>query len=116
MPDLSAELRLAALDRVVERFDVDTEKNTAAGEKLAEIREAPSGLLRWVTVTTTGGDDAHTAVEDWPTLDEATQFAVANVRDSIYVEFPVAIVDLDTGAVRRPDWSALPWVPAKPLA
>lgn len=42
-------------------------------------------------------------------IERAVARAVEYVTDDMFVELPAAVVDLDTGEVRVPDWSKLHW-------
>jgi hypothetical protein len=91
--------RLANLTRATERFAIDTSPDTTGGEDLAPYLagEEPCGI--WCAITT--GREITYAYPTFADAAAASGRACEDILDDIYAEYPVAVVNLDTGEIRR---------------
>lgn len=108
--------RSERLEKLCEEFYLDPTSKRSTGDEdagfyfLPEDDEESKPIRPWVAVTTMGGEGAHFYVyADFDTFGEAQRGAVENCGDGIFDEYPVAIVNLDTGERRLPRWGSLQW-------
>jgi hypothetical protein len=95
-----AQKRADALIELAREFDiVPDDKSTTAGEDLAEYLQEPEKLGRWVAVTTAQGDSGCVINYLYPceTKLAAQKRSASYVRNDIFPEYPVCVVNLDTG-------------------
>jgi hypothetical protein len=95
-PDKRAE----ALRELAEEFNITPgDQSTTAGEDLAEYLADPGKLGPWVAVTTAQGDSGYAINYVYPceTRIAAQVRAASYVRNDIFPEYPVCVVNLDTG-------------------
>ena len=95
-----AEKRADALRELAREFEISPgDRSTAAGEDLAEYLKEPKNLGRWVAVTTAQGDSGNALNYLYPceTRAGAQARSASYLRNDIYPEYPVCVVNLDTG-------------------
>jgi hypothetical protein len=92
--------RVAALRELAEEFNITPgDQSTTAGEDLAEYLKEPEKLGRWVAVTTAQGDSGYAVNYLYPceTRAAAQNRSASYVCSDIFPEYPVCVVNLDTG-------------------
>jgi hypothetical protein len=95
-----ADKRAEALRELAKEFDITPgDHSTTAGEDLAEYLEAPEELGPWVAVTTAQGDSGYAINYLYPcaTRAAAQTRSTSYLRNDIFPEYPVCVVNLDTG-------------------
>lgn len=95
-----AEKRAEALSELAREFEITPgDRSTTAGEDLAEYLSEPEKLGHWVAVTTAQGDSGHAINYLYPceTRAAAQSRSASYLRNDIYPENPVCVVNLDTG-------------------
>lgn len=95
-----AEKRADALKELAREFDISPDDRAAtAGEDLAEYLNEPEKLGPWVAVTTAQGDSGCAINYLYPceTRAAAQRRSASYLRNDIYPEYPVCVVNLDTG-------------------
>jgi hypothetical protein len=107
-----AEKRAAALRELAEEFDITPgDLSTTAGEDLAEYLEDPAKLEPWVAVTTGQGHSGHAINYLYPCASRAAARARAgsHIHSDIFPEYPVCVVNLDTGRGWFAELGVLRW-------
>lgn len=121
---MSQESRRAELDAAAKRWFIcgapgaEDQGDTCTGSEdytlfLQELDEGESTIPRWLCINASGGDGRHVYAHFCDSLEGAKYAAEKNIEDDIYSEAPVAIVDLDTGKVRRPAFIKVHWTAGK---
>lgn len=114
--DPRQERRLAAFKAVCARFELDPDADTTAAEDYHLTLEGEIQLTRFVAVTSTAGSEPIVYVKPVDLLlKNAKLDAVRYINDGLYAEVPLAIVDLDTLEIFRPEWRDVPWIKGKNL-
>ena len=95
-----AEKRADALRELAREFDITPgDHSTTAGEDLAEYLKEPEKLGPWVAVTTAQENSGYAVNYLYPceTRAAAQARSAAYVVNDIFPEYPVCVVNLDTG-------------------
>lgn len=95
-----ADRRAEALRKLAEEFNISPDDHsTTAGEDLAEYLKEPAKLGRWVAVTSAQGDSGYAVNYLYPceTRAAAQTRSASFVGSDIFPEYPVCVVNLDTG-------------------
>jgi len=107
-----AEKRAAALRELAAEFDITPgDLSTTTGEDLAEYLEDPAKLETWVAVTTGQGHSGHAInyLYPCPSRAAAQSRAGCHIRSDIFPEYPVCVVNLDTGRGWFAELGVLRW-------
>lgn len=81
---------------------------TTANEDISEFfGDDPTRIERWAAVT--AGSEIRYIYPLYQRKSDAVAKATEHIGDSIFAEFPVAVVNLDTGTRYTPRWSSLVW-------
>jgi hypothetical protein len=110
----SQKRRREALQKLADEYGIDPhDHNTTAGEDLAEYLLEGERIEQWVAVT--GAGDYVYLYPRYATIGAARSAAFGNVADSLYAEYPLEVVNLDTGERWAPDWPTLrvDWTPRR---
>lgn len=100
--------RKEAYRAVLERFHIDPEDERYCG--FEEAKDYLSGglpICRYCVVTSSG--TYNYAYADYDELDAAKAAAIKDLYDDVFIESPVAIIDLDTGKEWTPDFTSIQW-------
>jgi hypothetical protein len=111
-----AEKRAAALRELAKEFGiVPGDETTTAGEDLPEYLGEPEKLGRWAAVTTAQGDSGYAINYVYPceTRAEARRRSASYLRSDIFPEYPVCVVNLDTGRGWFAELGVLRWSEAQ---
>lgn len=92
------------LAAAVLRFDITRDPECASGRDVSQVGE---DIPRYLAVTMS--DTGTYYGRCFNTVGLAREGAVEYVDSGICPEFPIAIVDLDTGDTQRPAWDLLGW-------
>ena len=93
------EARKAALTKLSEKFDIPRVPagghcSSASEEDLYEYLHGGQWIDAWVAVTF-GGEDGSHFFKTFSTRRGAEDWTIENVSDDLFVESPIAVVDLD---------------------
>ncbi len=102
-------LRTLAESHGMDPHDRSNSGNEDLGEYLDVENYEPYDIREWCAVTISGEGEFHYAYPDYDTAEDAQARCLEYVTDDIFSEAPVAVVNLDTGETRVPDWSSLAW-------
>lgn len=81
---------------------------TTANEDISEFfGDDPTRIERWAAVT--AGSEIRYIYPLYQHKSAAVAKAIEHIGDSMFAEYPVAVVNLDTGRRYRPRWSSLVW-------
>lgn len=121
---MSQESRRTMLDAAAKRYylcgspEAECQGDTCAASEdytlfLQEVAEGETTIPRWLCITASGGEGTHIHAHFCASLEGAKFAAEKNIDDDIFSESPVAIVDLDTGKLRRPAFIKVHWTAGK---
>lgn len=100
--------RLEAFKALLDRYGVEASiYDTECEEDPRPYLSGAEPCGRYVCVTMHG--EKPFFLPKFDDIERAVARAVEYVTDDMFVELPAAVVDLDTGEVRVPDWSKLHW-------
>ena len=91
-------LRRLWVEKLFMRDPGEEAARSTGEEDFANYMEGNEQIERYVAVTSTGGahgDGLHYFVKTFPHMDDAVEYTVEHIADDIFVEIPVAVVDLD---------------------
>lgn len=108
--------RSSALRELAEEFGITPgDHSTTAGEDLSAYLDDPAKLGPWVAVTTAQGDSGYAIKYLYPcgSRAEARARCASYLRSDIFPEYPVCVVNLDTGRGWSAELGVLRWSKAQ---
>lgn len=99
--------RRTALRGLCDKHGLSPNDKTTAGEDIAPYLANEISIARFAAVTRNG--EIFYVIPDFATFAAAQGRAFEYVNDDIFAEWPVEVVDLDTGDTLVPDFAMVRW-------